>query len=170
MADPVDNERELTGGDALRFARECRMEEATRGLFYVGVGDLIRFARLLRAGWRPAGVDGTQREALTCEASKLALQWEHRARSQFLSAERYEVDSMERRALEHGARCYLNAANELRDATGRRSAAVPVGMAASDEPWLTLPDGRSFTLAQLHGIREYSSWFRSTDCVSASPT
>lgn len=53
MADPVDNERELTGDDALRFARECRMEEATRGLFYASVGDFIRFARLVRAGWTP---------------------------------------------------------------------------------------------------------------------
>lgn len=26
------------------------------------------------------------------------------------------------------------------------------------EPWLALPGGRSFTLAQLEGIREYSSW------------
>lgn len=55
MADPVDNERELTGDDALRFARAAGMERAseTRGLFLCGVGDLIRFARLVRAGWKP---------------------------------------------------------------------------------------------------------------------
>jgi hypothetical protein len=53
MNDIELNLRELTGDDALRFARECRMKEATPGLFYAGVGDLIRFARLVRAGWTP---------------------------------------------------------------------------------------------------------------------
>lgn len=54
LADPVDNERELTGNDALRLASESGMEKASRGnLFLADVGDLIRFARLLRAGWTP---------------------------------------------------------------------------------------------------------------------
>lgn len=58
MADDRNlNERELTGDDALRFAREAGMEEASRGnLFYACVGDLIRFARLVRAGWEPSRV------------------------------------------------------------------------------------------------------------------
>lgn len=54
MDDAELNRRELTGDDALSFAREAGMEEASRGgLFYAGVGDLIRFARLVRAGWTP---------------------------------------------------------------------------------------------------------------------
>lgn len=54
LADPVDNERELTGNDALRLASESGMEKASRGnLWLTDVGDLIRFARLVRAGWKP---------------------------------------------------------------------------------------------------------------------
>lgn len=59
MDDTELNRRELTGNDALRFAREVGMEEASRGgLFYAGVGDLIRFARLVRAGWKPPASGG----------------------------------------------------------------------------------------------------------------
>jgi hypothetical protein len=40
---------ELTGDDAIVFARESGMEEASsRNIFYAGVDDLIRFARLAR--------------------------------------------------------------------------------------------------------------------------
>ncbi|HEY0662219.1 MAG TPA: hypothetical protein VGD21_12970 [Lysobacter sp.] len=55
MADDRNlNERELTGDDALRFARESGMEGIPgRASFIAGVGDLIRFARLVRAGWTP---------------------------------------------------------------------------------------------------------------------
>ena len=49
MNDDELNRRELTGDDALRFAREA-------GLFYACVGDLIRFARLVLAGWEPSRV------------------------------------------------------------------------------------------------------------------
>lgn len=63
MNDDELNRRELTGDQALRFAREAGMEEASRqSLFYAGVGDLIRFARLVREGWTPpraAGVAAT---------------------------------------------------------------------------------------------------------------
>jgi hypothetical protein len=60
MNDDELNRRELTGDDALRLARESGMEEASRGsLFYAGVGDLIRFARLVRAGWRPQQADAS---------------------------------------------------------------------------------------------------------------
>lgn len=61
MSDDELNRRELTGDDALHFARECRMEEATPGLFYAGVGDLIRFARLVRAGWSPTPAASTHK-------------------------------------------------------------------------------------------------------------
>jgi hypothetical protein len=64
MNDDELNRRELTGDDALRFARESGMERASfkGGLFLAGVGDLIRFARLVRAGWAPpkAGVMACQ--------------------------------------------------------------------------------------------------------------
>jgi hypothetical protein len=55
MNDDELNRRELTGDDAIRFARESGMEQASfnGGLFLAGVGDLIRFARLVRAGWQP---------------------------------------------------------------------------------------------------------------------
>lgn len=60
MTDDELNRRELTGDDALRLARESGMEEASRcGVFYAGVGDLIRFARLVRAGWSPDRVPST---------------------------------------------------------------------------------------------------------------
>jgi hypothetical protein len=55
VADDRDlNERELTGDDALRFARESGMLRMVGSPgFTAGVGDLIRFARLVRAGWTP---------------------------------------------------------------------------------------------------------------------
>jgi hypothetical protein len=97
VADPVENDRELTGDDALRLARECCMEEATPGLFYAGVGDLIRFARLVRAGWvRPewramvyAPRDGTELELLLRHpnwqyAKNDNAQWEQVVRAKWI--------------------------------------------------------------------------------------
>lgn len=82
MDDAELNRRELTGDDALRFARESGMERAseTRGLFLCGVGDLIRFARLVRAGWTPP--DGVA----PCQAPS-EDKWAMLARSGHLSQE-----------------------------------------------------------------------------------
>lgn len=56
MNDIELNRRELTGDEALRFARESGMEwQDGHPWFQAGVGDLIRFARLVRAGWIPGG-------------------------------------------------------------------------------------------------------------------
>jgi hypothetical protein len=69
MHDTELNRRELTGNDALRFAHESGMGVHFDGkAFIAGVGDLIRFARLVRAGWTPPkdGVnlpDGAKRDA-----------------------------------------------------------------------------------------------------------
>ena len=41
--------------------------------------------------------------------------WEKRARNKFLSAE-FEKDAMGRRLIEHGAMCYFNCAQELKEA------------------------------------------------------
>jgi hypothetical protein len=56
MSDDYElNRRELTGNDALRFAHESGMGVHFDGkAFIAGVGDLIRFARLVRQGWEPA--------------------------------------------------------------------------------------------------------------------
>lgn len=55
MADPVDNARELTGDDAIGLAHESGMSPMqSRVSFIAGVGDLIRFARLVRKGWEPS--------------------------------------------------------------------------------------------------------------------
>jgi hypothetical protein len=80
MNDDELNQRELTGDDALRFARFSGMEYAseTRGLFLAGVGDLIRFARLVRAGWEPkrtCGVLGTDPAALLRELVEADKAW-----------------------------------------------------------------------------------------------
>lgn len=74
MADDRNlNERELTGNDALRFAREAGMEEASAGnLFYAGVGDLIRFARLVRHGWTPPRPDVATPGAYEARVKELA--------------------------------------------------------------------------------------------------
>lgn len=60
MNDIELNRRELTGDDALRLARESGMEPRFAGgaAFLAGVGDLIRFARLVRAGWTPPSTNG----------------------------------------------------------------------------------------------------------------
>lgn len=76
MSDTELNRRELTGDDALRFARESGMERAseTRGLFICSVGDLIRFARLVRAGWAPPSTTGVKVSHSVDELMELVAQ------------------------------------------------------------------------------------------------
>lgn len=98
MNDIELNRRELTGDDALRFARESGMERAseTRGLFLCGVGDLIRFARLVRQGWTPpstAGVGG--RDAAAQPVEDLG----HLAQCVFQGMSQAQVDAVRERIL-----------------------------------------------------------------------
>lgn len=51
----------------------------------------------------------------------MVLGWERQARVKYRSAELYDKDTMERRALEHAAVCVANCALELR-------AAIPAGL------------------------------------------
>lgn len=60
-----------------------------------------------------AGLGVTDMNAQKLEG--LCSTWEQRARNKFRSAE-LEKDAMGRRLIEHGAMCYFNCAQELREA------------------------------------------------------
>lgn len=51
----------------------------------------------------------------TLKLEALFVTWEKRARNKFRSAER-EKDVMGKRLIEHGAMCYFNCAQELKEA------------------------------------------------------
>lgn len=57
------------------------------------------------------------RKPSLCE--QLAEQWEGRARRRFMDADA-EQDPMGRRLIEHGAICYSNAAQELRELVAKQ--------------------------------------------------
>ena len=59
-----------------------------------------------------AGLGGSMN---TQKLEELFKTWEHRALNKFLSAE-LEKDAMGKRLIEHGAMCYFNCAQELREA------------------------------------------------------
>ncbi len=61
--------------------------------------------------------------ALGAVAATLIAEWEGRARRKFVDAE-HEHDPMGRRLIEHGAFCYFNCAQQLKEAV-RADASLP---------------------------------------------
>lgn len=65
--------------------------------------------------WPQKNGIGLGAPAMAADLLKLADEWEHRARCKFQSA-RVQPDEAARTFIEHGATCYFNCAQQLRQA------------------------------------------------------